>query len=189
MLEGNIKKRAQRSAFALYTWDMNKPASQTAKSNLPMQALVVLAVTVFFFLMGGGWKFFSDEELYGLRHNVNSDWEYIAMLEEMFKVWGIAQAIAALLWTVLIISLMRNWRRHLWLWAFFAISIIWGGYKFFLSPGEYFIAPLAGKQVTLPDVWKLPFLVNGGAAGIFAAFLAGLIQWFLNSKPSPNQAP
>lgn len=149
--------------------------------------LIVLSATLLAFFIGGGWRFFSDEERYGLWHNTHSDWEYIASLESMFSWWGIAQAITAFTWTLLIIGLMPRWRRHLWLWAFLVVSIIFGGYKFFVSPGEYFIAPVAGKQLSLLAVWTLPFFANGGAVGLFAACIAGIIQWRSHRKPSPSQ--
>lgn len=158
--------------------------------------VLVLAATIGCFFLGGGWKFFSGEEMYGLWHNVHSDWEYSCTYFSMFTELGIAQAISGLLWSIII---LRSWpirRQLLWLWAFLLVSLVCGGYKFFLLSGEYINAPLARLDylpVPATLLWFLPFafLVNGGGVGLLAGILVAVIQNLIRqrNKPSPNQAP
>jgi len=56
---GNTKNPRAALPIALYTCGMNKPAAQTAKSNLLRQTLIVLAVTVLSFFAGGGYRWWN----------------------------------------------------------------------------------------------------------------------------------
>lgn len=163
-------------------------ARQVNTNDRWRNALIIIASTVIAFFAGGGWKFWSTEEMYGLWHNTHSDFEYAANYESMFLMWGIAQAITALLWSLLIIRLIPVWRRYLWLWSFLLLSLAFGGYKFFVSAPEYFIGPLAGKEIhSYGEYLFAPFLLNGGALGLLGSAIAGIVQWVRKNKASPNQ--
>lgn len=157
--------------------------------------LIILPITATFFLLGGGWKFFSQEEMYGLWHNVHSDWEYTCTYFSMLTQFGLAQALSALFWSVLVIRLWPARQRFLWLWSFLLASLVFGGYKFFFFPDAYIYAPLAGKEylpvpASVIGFLPLAFLVNGGGVGILAACLVAIIQKVRQQKtPNPNQAP
>lgn len=148
-------------------------------------ALTVLSVTVLCFFVGGGWKFFSDQEMEGLWHKTNSDLEYFWAYLATIAFCGIAQAVSGFLWTLLIIRVWPTRRRKLWLWAFLLTSILLGGYKFFVMPSEYFFGPLAGKQSSQVPLWLLvsmPFLLNGGGGGLVAALVAAVVQRFAHKQ-------
>ena len=152
-----------------------------------LNSLIISAFTIIGFFAGGGWKFFSSEETYGLWHNTHSDFEYAANYESIFLMWGIAQAIRVLFWPTLIIKLIPSRRRYLWIWGYLLLSLIFGGYKFFISAPEYFIAPLVGKEIhSYAESLFTPFLINGGAIGLLGSAIIGIMQRIRN-KTSPNQ--
>ncbi len=149
-------------------------------------ALTILSVTVLCFFVGGGWKFFSDQEMEGLWHKTNSDLEYFWAYLATIAFCGIAQAVSGFLWTLLIVKVWPTRRRKWWLWAFLLTSFLLGGYKFFVMPSEYFVPPMAAKQASQFPLWYslalMPFLINGGGAGLVAACVVAAMQRFAHKQ-------
>jgi hypothetical protein len=147
--------------------------------------IVAVGIGVVLFIAGGGWQFFSAESMQGLWHAVHSDFEYASTYWTIFFTFGIAQSLCGFFWALIIMKVWPARQEFLWLWAFLAISLALGGYKFYLSPAEYFFAAQAGNEATrlpLPFCWALPFLVNGGGLGLTAAGVAGLVQKLSKKK-------
>jgi hypothetical protein len=154
-------------AEAGYTWNMTDSASSKW-----IKIAAVAAITVAAFWAGGGWRFFSNEDMYATWHNTPSEFKKLGAYVITFQTFGIAQAESVLLMTGLLSWLWNRKQNYWWLWTFFLVSFVAGGYKLFLDPGVYFIGSLAGKdpsQYPFFIWWCLPFLVNGGLMGIAAS--------------------